>query len=132
MRLTETYSGGYAMKDMPMLTTNDGVDKLGQYEDIDDELGITYDVLFKALTKCIKVKVKHSNWRHNRLYPHQLQADFEDKCFRLWGELDDYDEDTNSWSDTGYYYLEDVYEFDDYGKTWVLIDEEFLCQDKDY
>ncbi|MCR4661654.1 MAG: hypothetical protein K5765_06635 [Clostridia bacterium] len=75
--------------------------KLGQLEDIEDELGIDLITLFKALKNGFYTKNVHYTG-------YGMGVSIIQKC--LWNE---------EWQD-------DVYYFKDYGKTWALTKEELL------
>lgn len=90
---------------IPLLT------KLGHFEDLEDELGIPLEVLFKALK--------------NGIY--RLYEEFDDEPpyvrFAFVSIL--YNEDNSAWvfecSNL------DIYDLKDYGKTWALTREELEC-----
>ena len=79
------------------------VNKLGQLEDIEDELGIDLITLFKALKNGIWVKDKKDQW----LPYHCLLRD--DFIFVLYEDI-----------------YKKEYLLKDYGKTWALTKEELL------
>lgn len=80
------------------------IDKLGQLEDIEEELGIDLFILFKALTEGMYVR----NEKMAMIYDINLKEKrFESGCFNDYG-MEEYE----------YYY------FKDYGKTWALTKEE--------
>ena len=92
---------GFAISDTQML-----LEKLGQLEDIEEELGIDLITLFKALKYPIYVKEKDETWWcSNRLYFGLGQA------FIVIIGLDDKDI---------------ILPLKDYGKTWALTKEELL------
>lgn len=85
--------------------TNAAINKLGQLEDIEEELGIDLFILFKANNDGVyyKKNLKHYN----------AELDFKHKCIRL----------------SKHYEAEDDFEchyvmFKGYGKTWALTKEE--------
>lgn len=87
-----------------VMTKNDYKElKLGQLEDVEEELGIDLTTLFKALKNGIKAK-----WENDEIVELTIlggcQLCFNEKCF----DLIDYN--GKEW----FYY------FKDYGKTWAL------------
>ena len=90
--------------------------KLKSLEDIEEELGCTLDVLFKAL-KNGQVVFKHIVGLENpKIYlaTHKISGLlFNDKNYELWL----YD---RGFGDEFYVYIKD------YGKTWALTEEELL------
>ena len=59
----------YKLKDEELSTELDSIHKLGQLEDIEEELGIDLITLFKALKYPIYVKeIDETWWCSNRLY----------------------------------------------------------------
>ena len=99
MRLTEKFNGKYCYKNQAFIHTNI-VDKLGQLEDIEDELGIDLIILFKALKNGFYTKNAHYTGN-------EMGINVIDKC--LCNE---------KWRDR------DIFNFKDYGKTWALTKEE--------
>lgn len=81
--------------------------KLGEYEDIDEELGIDYKTIFKALKDGAWFKVYCSSCECISHYRPKLE--YKVFCIRVWYE---------KCCDTEYYNLKD------YGKTWALTKEE--------
>ena len=82
--------------------------KLGQIEDIEEELGIDLITLLKALKNGIYAN-DGDTWNGD-----ELSVSFEHKC--LFFEWD---------NGEGIHHREDFY-FKDYGKTWALTKEELL------
>ena len=80
-------------------------DKLGQLEDIEDELGIDLITLFKALKNGIYFKVKDKIY-----FTNGLDLDFKEKVLFEFNEYEDFE----------------TYELKDYGKTWALTEEELI------
>ena len=108
MRLTkyepsETSMFPYKLKDEELSTELDSIHKLGQLEDIEDELGIDLITLFKALKNGIWVKDKKDQW----LPYHCLLRD--DFIFVLYEDI-----------------YKKEYLLKDYGKTWALTKEVLL------
>lgn len=87
----------------------DCVDKLGQLEDIERELGIDLSVFLKA---CLDgIYVKSAEYGNQIFGPMHLQYIKDEKCFY------NFVRDMNaSW--------EEIYYLKDYGKTWALTKEE--------
>ena len=113
MRLTEKTENGFAPKYERETRTNyyDLVSKLGQLEDIEEELGIDLVTLFKAIKqgyiydKFYKVDVMSVDADREQ----NLLVDFANNCFYNCAVCGKYDRS---------------YYFSDYGKTWVLTKEE--------
>lgn len=88
------------------------IDKLGQLEDIEEELGIELSVLFKAIKNGVWVwnDKKHTEYFKDKVYGFTNYktkdglTEYKTKTFRLIGV--------------------DYYEMKDYGKTWALTKEE--------
>ena len=78
---------------------NQAIDKLGELEDIEEELGIDLITFSKALIKGIYTR-KFGDYSGELL-------SFQKDCFVVGGGYDTY-----------------VYYFKDYGKTWALTKEE--------
>lgn len=89
--------------------------KLGQLEDIEEELGIELLTLFKALKNGIYYKETLSGRIYEKYINEFLYISFEDKA--LIYLTDDFAHSTSMFM---------YYEFDDYGKTWALTKEELL------
>lgn len=106
MRLTYKYDGYQIYQPEDIL---EAINKLGQLEDIEEELGIDLITLFKALKNGIKAK-----WEQNEIVEITIlggcQLWLNKKCFQL------VDYNGKEWS----------YYFKDYGKTWALTKEELL------
>lgn len=107
-RLTEKVNGEYIHK-VHKCSLNDCYEKLGKLEDIEDELGISLEVLFKALKEGI----------------YRFYEEFEDEppyIYYLAVDLCYDDANEKEWCLVGLtntpYYLKD------YGKTWALTREE--------
>lgn len=119
MRLTEKHKDNYYY---PKYATVKGIvgdqecnikvdiaiwNKLGEIEDVEDELGIDLRILIKAIRIGIKAK-----WENNEIVSLTVlgcfQLLFNQKCFQL------IDYNGKKW----FYY------FKDYGKTWALTEEE--------
>ena len=80
------------------------INKLGQLEDIEEELGIDLITLFKALKNGIYFKVKDKIYFTNE----RLDLAFKEKALFEFNEYSDYE----------------IYEFNEYGKTWALTRDE--------
>ena len=78
------------------------IDKLGQLEDIEDELGIGLSILFKALKDGIWVKTKNGISKHHTIHLHKWQQ--LKLCL--------------------FYHPYSHLSIKDYGKTWALTKEE--------
>ena len=105
-RLTERDEDGYIHK-IGECSLVDCYNKLGGLENIEDELGISLEVLFKALKDGFYFK--EENWK---LLNHSAGAD----DMKLWKTPSgDYQ---ITWNFTRYVYLKD------YGVTWALTREE--------
>ena len=102
-RLTERDEDGYIHK-IGECSLVDCYNKLGRLENIEDELGIPLEVLFKALKEGIYYDHKHRN-------PESISFRF--CCNDLIVEY-------TCFGCTDYDYLE----IKDYGKTWALTKEE--------
>lgn len=103
MRLTTNENGLYVDNNCIVPQSNDIITKLGQLEDIEEELGIDLVTLFKAL--------KNGIWyKSGREYYHAIM-DFSlvSKCFREYIPY-------------GKTYIR--FYLKDYGKTWALTKEE--------
>lgn len=98
MRLTEKRENGYYDKEECVISECSS--KLGQLEDIEEELGIDLITLFKALGN--KIVIKNDKYHY---------VDFEDV-----------EQDTNG--DYLFNLVDGSYYFKDYGKTWALTKEE--------
>lgn len=86
--------------------------KLGQYEDIDEELGITYEIIYKCATQGFYEKVYVFN-EPRYVFTYAKYVDFENKkLVRI---------SYNDWDET---YSEKEYLFENYGKTWSLRKED--------
>ena len=125
MRLTEKTAEGYALnrnllrpEHDVLLVAKDVTDKLGQLEDIEDELGIDLITLIKALNNGIWVyrgkRKEHTSW-----------------CIAINGNGDGGHRKTTFWLSykVNGFDFPDYYEhleFKDYGKTWALTKEELL------
>ena len=84
--------------------------KLGKLEDIEEELGIPLEVLFKALKNGIKVKGYDDELEVDTILdfePDELVLDYGLKAIT-----------------TGRDYIEHDFEFEEYGKRWALTKEE--------
>lgn len=98
---------GKCYKKKPTVSNNEIFNKLGKYEDIEEELGIDLITLFKALESC---------WFYD-FTTHKILGDirptliFESGCFNLKSNLTD---------------LPILYPLKQYGKTWALTREELL------
>lgn len=89
--------------------------KLGELEDIEEELGIDLETLFTALRKGVFASMYGEEVEKNTeiifIKPKKVELWLLDKCFKYW------------W---GYPCDVSVYHFKDYGKTWALTKEELL------
>lgn len=80
------------------------IHKLGQLEDIEEELGIELITLFKAYSKPMLY------WRYEgKIVPsNDRTMDFDNRCIYAYVDT----------------MTHKIYEFKDYGKTWALTEEE--------
>lgn len=118
MRLTEKCKNNYVLKrEMlrvgkdALLVANELTNKLGQLEDIEEELGIDLDTLFKALKNGIWVKYSSAIIEHKTWYVH------------LTGHYIGWKENSGSLYDND---RVENRPLKDYGKTWSLNKEELL------
>lgn len=79
------------------------VAEMRQYKTIEKELGIDLETLFKALKDGIYFKVKDKIY-----FTNGLNLDFKEKALFEFNEYGDYE----------------IYELDEYGKTWALTKKE--------
>ena len=94
------------VKDKENVWIDNLLTKLGQLEDIEEELGIDLITLFKAL----KNGVYTNTWLHKTKYRIDLERKrFEGHCSGDYGVIE-----------TSYFY------FKDYGVTWALTKEELI------
>lgn len=106
-RLTKNYSGDYCAEDVNEWEITC---KLGHLEDLEDELGIPLEVLFKALKDGIKVKTYDDDIEEEVIIdfePKELVFDYVLRAIT-----------------TGADYIKYIFDFEDYGKTWSLTKEE--------
>ena len=119
MRLTKKENGKYYTEERagvleiigvaPSKFVGNDITKLGQLEDIEEELGIDLITLFKALEKGIVVCCNNTFGGERNVFilltPDRLSIEYKWKCLR---------------KGTQKFY------FKDYGKTWALTKEELL------
>lgn len=117
MRLTEKFTNACGGCYEPITNDREVCDKLGQLEDIEDELGIDLVTLFKAL------KNKELYWKTNKYGI--IKTTFDNESLRPEVSFDNYID--NEWS-IGLVSnaLSDDELLKDYGKTWALTKEELL------
>lgn len=109
-RLTEKRDGSYVCINGEFHNVGEHINKLGQLEDIEDELGISLITLFKALKNGIWVKNREDN-----IIRHLCTKLGYQVCGSLsLGGI--------AFEDT--YYNEYYYSYEDYGKIWALTKEE--------
>ena len=110
-RLTEKSKYGYRAKDGDYKFATQ---KLGKLEDIEEELGVPLDVLFKALKDGVYAKFEENKILKAdiKLYYNLCQNEFKIRviCLEI-GQYEDFE-----WED--YLFVKD------YGKTWSLTKEE--------
>lgn len=108
-RLTKRDEDGYMHK-IGECSLIDCYNKLGRLENIEDELGVSLEVLFKALK--------------NGIYRFYEEFEDEPPYIRFADVSIGYDEDNNTWvfecSNL------DIYDLKDYGVTWALTREELI------
>ena len=107
MRLTEKFTNACGGCYEPITNDREVCDKLGQLEDIEDELGIDLITLFKALIN--DVYIYHNEELTKCEQAPCLLCFDEDYCLEYHFDND----------------IEQVY-LKDYGKTWALTKEELL------
>lgn len=103
MRLTCKTANGYC--DMQIATRENKLEKLGQYEDIEEELGIDLLTFIKALTQGFYAK----GFEHKQ---HAVSFKKSKNGFYRFTDVDMYHMEYMTWF------------FADYGKTWALTKEE--------
>lgn len=121
MRLTTNENGIYVDYDCIIPQTNDIIDKLGQLEDIEDELGIDLITLCKAIKNGIHVKPQ----KYKTIFGAFITPDHFRNSVLTITEL------IGGWAfvHTDRYKFPDEnivgeWFFKDYGKTWALTKEE--------
>lgn len=132
MRLTEKTDNGYALTrnllkvgNASLLIAQIVTDKLGQLEDIEEELGIELVTLFKALTQpfyvkhCDKILKTHLSNNGSNSHYCQIECMKSDYGNGIVIKTDIYDKEENM-NHSKILFLED------YGKTWALTREELL------
>ena len=111
----------------------DGVKKLGQLEDIEEELGIDLLTLFKALTKGAWIREGLLGWCYTDGEPVFVKPErlhFSTKTYYLESRAND--SSANGEENVACIFdmeWEDIYhiaKIKDYGKTWALTKEELL------
>ena len=121
MRLTkELPMGSYRAKTIylePNRNEQECIYKLGQLEDIEEDLGIDLTILSK-LSKATKIYTKDLNYPENGVFDWDLfMVDIRNKMI-MYNETEDYlNNDLNEWLKRP---------LKDYGKTWALTEEELL------
>ena len=105
MRLTKNDNGLYFDDDCICPQTNDIIDKLGQLEDIEDELGIDLITLFKVL---------NADKVYNRQYGYYDLCSIDIKEKTIWFDNEKVVDKKPI----------DTLLLKDYGKTWALTKEE--------
>ena len=117
-RLTYKVNGHYYFDNLDDLI--DASNKLGQLEDIEEELGIDLILLFKALKDGLFYKLDSEKyiyrWNVGIIPEARIIVDYKNKHLMLISEPTIYSGD--DWSLREYLY------FSDYGKTWALKKEE--------
>ena len=117
LNIDEDLRGEYC----PNSSLNDCIEKLGQLEDIEDELGIDLITLFKALKNGFYIKYK-GNIVH--IFPDKhITINFWYKIINVFIPpkfLIDCKKRTHCLTET----IDEEYWFKDYGKTWALTREE--------
>jgi hypothetical protein len=106
MRLTCKTANGYC--DMQIATRENKLEKLGQLEDIEDELGIDLVTLIKALESPKLWFI----WKGSIMVAHKLNIFFFVDEKRVWFRF------------SGEFMPKVGHPFSDYGKTWALTREE--------
>ena len=100
----------YKLKDEELSTELDSVHKLGQLEDIEEEIGIDLITLFKALKNGIYWKDDNGKFYYFDLKGSVL--DFNEKMI-VDNPIDDVYGET--------------FLLSEYGKTWALTEDELIC-----
>ena len=112
-RLTEKTKNGYRVKDNDCSIRFD-VLKLGKLEDLEDELGISLEVLFKALKDGAYKKINNQIWK---CYDLDIHYNISEQKYIL-----------NAYSIENIETFEASYEttiyIEDYGKNWSLTRKE--------
>lgn len=67
----DLYPGDYVVEDL-CIRLDEAIDKLGQHEDIEEELGIDLITLYKALTNGVWVKNEVGQTYHTNIYLYNL------------------------------------------------------------
>lgn len=115
MRLTYKRGSGILVENTIPYGIHDGVcyqdcvNKVGEYEDIEKELGIDIITLFKAIQRGFYYSVEYEDELEEgyfKLNNTSMQIDFDKKAFIIEHQIFIY--------------------FKDYGKTWALTKEELL------
>lgn len=102
----ENLSANEGIKKIPVLATN----KLGQLENIEEELGIDFITMFRALKYGIYCFTSQKQLTHNyvRLVSNDIGVGVRDKVSYSFMTI----------------FGEQILLFEDYGKTWALTEEE--------
>lgn len=124
-RLTKKDKNGYEVKgDNPntsiAMYISMGIQKLGQLEDIEEELGIDLITLFKALKQ--NMWYKHYDKEYNETWIWDAHCYMKPllNVYSKTIEIKEYVDNAG-----GYWYVDkDVVYLKDYGKTWALTKEE--------
>ena len=100
----------YRLKDEELSTKLDSIHKLGMLEDIEEELGIDFIKLFRALKYGIYCFTSQKRLTHNyvRLVSNDIGVGVRDKVSYSFMTI----------------FGEQILLFEDYGKTWALTEEE--------
>lgn len=105
MRLTCKTANGYC--DMSIATRENKLHKLGQLEDIEDDLGIDLVTLFTALTKGIYYKDYNGEIKYINTPAIWLKVE----CYNEWLEC---------------HWVIEQHRLENYGKDWALTEGELL------
>ena len=122
-RLTrKTMFGDYGLEESTEQNKNKAINRLGEIEDLEEELGCSVLVIFMALEHGISYTDK--NGRRGYYLGEELVVDFENKCFSVIQECSSYDSSCNSYDETGYFYFDGHFDFDDFGQKWFILNHE--------
>lgn len=97
-------------------------EKLGQLEDIEEELGINLLVLLQALKDGISYTTKSG--KKDYYLGWELYLDYDNQCFRNIHEGRQYDPSCDAYDGTGWYEFDDTFDFCDFGKSWEILTKE--------
>lgn len=122
-RLTrKTMVGDYALEEPTEKNKNKAINRLGEIEDLEEELECSVLVIFMALEHGISYTDK--NGRRSYYLGEELVVDFENKCFWSLYEGATYDASCDSWDGTGYYRFDEHFNFNDFGEKWFILNHE--------